>query len=235
MNQRRRVDHHKPKHAALPPIIQEDDLEFPFYKQDFFSDVAISVQGKKLFTARCLLAYNSPVFEKNLANSKKQDIELANKQLEDVIQLVCYLDPRVQYEITAQSARQLLPFAEEYEMFRLRRACENVLHESYDNLRKEYHLGNIPPDINEDYLILADRYSFEGLLHMCVEEYVHSPTQDIHKSVINSDVVSEGVKLLILERKLVRLNRALDKERRYRFDAENKLDSLTPKKLWRNK
>ena len=70
---------------------------------------------------------------------------------------------------------------------------------------------------------------------MCVEEYVHSPTQDIHKSVINSDVVSEGVKLLILERKLVRLNRALDKERRYRFDAENKLDSLTPKKLWRNK
>ena len=43
-------------------------------------------------------------------------------------------------------------------MFRLRRACENVLHESYDNLRKEYHLGNIPPDINEDYLILADRY-----------------------------------------------------------------------------
>ena len=42
--QRRRVpDHHRAKHTALPPIIQEDDLEFPFLKQDFFSDVAISV------------------------------------------------------------------------------------------------------------------------------------------------------------------------------------------------
>ena len=70
---------------------------------------------------------------------------------------------------------------------------------------------------------------------MCVEEYVHSPTQDITKSVINSDVVSEGVKLLILERKLARLNKALEKERKYRNDAETKLDSISPKKLWRNK
>ena len=70
---------------------------------------------------------------------------------------------------------------------------------------------------------------------MCVEEYVHSPSQDITKSVINSDVVSEGVKLLILERKLARLNKALDKERSYRSAAENKLDSITPKRLWRNK
>ena len=70
---------------------------------------------------------------------------------------------------------------------------------------------------------------------MCVEEFVHSPSQDITKSIINSDVVSEGVKLLILERKLARLNKALDKERKYRSDAETKLDHIIPKKLWRNK
>ena len=66
---------------------------------------------------------------------------------------------------------------------------------------------------------------------MCVEEYVHAPS--LTKSLVESDVVSEAVKLLILERKLVRLNRALEKERRYRSDAENKLDSISPKKLWR--
>ena len=43
-------------------------------------------------------------------------------------------------------------------MVRLRRACENVLHQQYDALRKEFHVGNIPPDVNEDFLVIADRY-----------------------------------------------------------------------------
>lgn len=44
----------------------------------------------------------------------------------------------------AQTAKQLLPLAEEYEMFKLRRNCENVLHTAYEQLRKEYRLGQIP-------------------------------------------------------------------------------------------
>ena len=61
------------------------------------------------------------------------------------------------HHFLVQSAKQLLPLAEEYEMVRLRRACENVLHQQYDALRKEFHIGNIPPDVNEDFLVIADR------------------------------------------------------------------------------
>ena len=50
----------------------------------------------------------------------------------------------VHYFFTAQSAKQLLPIAEEYEMYKLRRMCENVLHTAYEQLRKEHKLGYMP-------------------------------------------------------------------------------------------
>jgi len=46
--------------------------------------------------------------------------------------------------ITANTAKRLLPLAEEYEMFKLRRSCENVLHAAYECLRKDHRLGQIP-------------------------------------------------------------------------------------------
>lgn len=33
----------QPARTQLPPIINEDDGELPFFKQDFFSDVALIV------------------------------------------------------------------------------------------------------------------------------------------------------------------------------------------------
>ncbi|XP_045188556.2 uncharacterized protein LOC123546395 [Mercenaria mercenaria] len=237
----------------LPPIINEDDGELPFFKQDFFSDVALIVStdeptdhhgarktknvisGKKLYTARCILAYNSPVFEKMMGNAKKHEIDLSNKNFDDIVELMCFLDPRVPYTVTAQTAKQLLPLAEEYEMFKLRRNCANVLHTAYEQLRKEYRLGHMPSEINEEYLILADRYHFDPMLLMCVDEFVHYPEQDMTKSFVNSETVSEGVKLMILERKLARLNNALEKERRYKTNVESKLDTMSQKKKWTNK
>lgn len=81
---------------------------------------------------------------------------------------------------------------------------------------------------------MADRYKFDSLLRMCVDEYVHCPNQDVTKSIVNSDTVSEGVKLLILERKLAKLNTALEKERKYKHDVEHRLDNASPKKRWTN-
>lgn len=70
---------------------------------------------------------------------------------------------------------------------------------------------------------------------MCVDEYVHCPNEDLTKSIVNSDAVSECVKLLILKKKLARLNNALEKERQYRHTAENQLGNFTPRKRWTNK
>lgn len=219
----------------LPPIINEDDGELPFLKQDLFSDVTLIVCGKKLFTARCMLAYNSPVFQKLLTNAKKQDIDMSDKNYDDMVELLCYLDPRVQYTVTAQSAKQLLPLAEEYEIYKLRRVCEKVLFTAYEQLRREHKLGKMPGDTNEEYLVIADRYRFDTLLSMCIDEYVYCSNQELTKTMVNLETVSESVKLMILQRKLERLNSALEQERRYKHTVECNLDNMSPKKMWTNK
>ncbi|XP_052772840.1 uncharacterized protein LOC128211808 isoform X1 [Mya arenaria] len=240
----------------LPPIINEDDGDLPFFKQDFFSDVALTVstsdggrgpgdhtehgakrsqaavQTRKLYTARCLLAYNSPVFEKQLANAKKADLDLSSKNFDDIVELLCYLDPRVQYTLTASNAKQLLPLSEEYEMAKLRQQCETVLLQTYKKLRRDHHVGGILADINEEYLLLADRYNIRPLLQMCIEEYVANPDISNAKMAAHSDALSEKVKLLILQKKLAKLNYHLEKERRYRSEAEQTANRIAPKTDW---
>ncbi|WAR21467.1 hypothetical protein MAR_015441 [Mya arenaria] len=137
--------------------------------------------------------------------------------------------------IKPQAAKQLLPLAEEYEMFKLRRNCENVLHAAYEQLRKDHRLGHIPPEINEEYLIMSDRYRFDRLLNMCIDEHVHCAAPGQTKTIVNADTLSESVKLIILEKKLARLNNALDRERKYKHDMESTLSNISPRTKWSNK
>ena len=60
------------------------------------------VGGKKLFTCRALLAYNSPVLARILSSgsTKNKDLDLPEKEYEDVVELLAYIDPRVDYIIT---------------------------------------------------------------------------------------------------------------------------------------
>lgn len=60
------------------------------------------VGGKKLYTSRSLLAYNSPVMAKILSSgsTKNKDLDLPEKDYEDVVELLAYIDPRVDYIIT---------------------------------------------------------------------------------------------------------------------------------------
>jgi len=58
--------------------------------------------GRKLFTARCILAYNSPVFEKRLGSTKKAELDMSDKDYDALVELLCYLDPRVPYTITGK-------------------------------------------------------------------------------------------------------------------------------------
>jgi len=61
------------------------------------------VGGKKLFTCRALLAYNSPKMAKILgSSSKNRELDLPEKSLDDVIELLAYIDPRVDYIITGE-------------------------------------------------------------------------------------------------------------------------------------
>lgn len=60
------------------------------------------MNGKKLYTCRALLAYNSPVMAKILSSgtSRNKDLDLPEKEFEDVVELLAYIDPRVDYIIT---------------------------------------------------------------------------------------------------------------------------------------
>ena len=66
------------------------------------------------------------MFEKSLVSSKKPEIDMSNKELEDVIQFVCYLDPRVPYEITGILLRGLF-FRQFYEGDILHALLQTVL------------------------------------------------------------------------------------------------------------
>lgn len=117
-------------------------------------------------------------------------------------------------------------------MRKLRKQCEDSLYATYQNLRREYRVGMIPPETNQEYLSLADRYGMKDLLHMCVEEYVSNSNVETAKLAVNSDMLSEQVKLMILRKKLAKLNLHLEKERRYRTEAELKANRLKPKTDW---
>ena len=82
---------------------------------------------------------------------------------------------------------------------------------------------------------MADRYNFHDLLLMCVDEHVNCCAQDMSKSLVHTDALSEGVKMMILQKTLAKLNAALEKERKYKSDVEYKLGNVSHKKQWTNK
>jgi len=135
--------------------------------------------------------------------------------------------------ILVTNAKMLLPLTEDFQMTGLRKRCETALLQAFKDLRKRHHVGSIPEEVNEEYLILADKYSIRPLLQLCIEEYVANPDIVATKSATTSDKLSENVKLLILQKKLSKLNYHLEKERRYKSDAETKAHKLAPKTDWR--
>lgn len=50
------------------------------------------------------MAYNSPVMAKILSSgsNKNKDLDLPEKEYEDVVELLAYIDPRVDYLITGE-------------------------------------------------------------------------------------------------------------------------------------
>lgn len=74
------------------------------YHAILFRTSGRQVSGRKLYTCRALLAYNSPVMAKILSSgsNKNKDLDLPEKEYEDVVELLAYIDPRVDYLITGE-------------------------------------------------------------------------------------------------------------------------------------
>lgn len=200
-------------------------VNLPFFKQDQYTDVVLQVGGKKLFTCRALLAYNSPVLARILSSgsTKNKDLDLPEKEYEDVVELLAYIDPRVDYIITEQSAIALLPLAEEYEISGLKQLCEQTIIKAFKELRRGKKHGQLPVEISLEYLHIADKYEFPGLRNLVTDEFVYSEDQYSTKALLESTLISEHVKLMVLDKKVEKVHVDLEKERRERTSIETKL------------
>ncbi|XP_045188555.1 protein roadkill-like [Mercenaria mercenaria] len=212
-----------------------ETTDLPFFKQDQFTDVVLQVGGKKLYTCRALLAFNSPVMAKILSSgsTKNKDLDLPEKEYEDVVELLAFIDPRVDYLITEQSAIALLPLAEEYEIRSLKELCEQTIIQSFRRMKKGKKPGSIPVDISLEYLHMADKYEFPGLRKLVTDEFVNNEDPNATKSLMESTLISEHMKLTVLDKKVEKVHFELDRERRERTAIETKLGDYGHKRIGR--
>ena len=100
-------------------------------------------------------------------------------------------------------------------------------------MRKNKRHGPIPVEICLEYLQLADKYHFDKLRDLITEEFVNNEDDYAVKALIESSLVSESVKLTVLDKKVEKVHFELDKERRERTAIETKLGDYGHKRFRR--
>lgn len=216
------VPKRKGKKRSKSPLRFRSPL--PFFESDEHSDVTLVVDDKRLYSNKCLLVYNSKVFEKQLgddggkggrgmAKAANKELVLNDKKFDDMVELLAYIDPRVDCELTDQAAMRLAPLAEEYEIKRLQKDCEETLTSSYADMRKGRKSGMVPTETTLKYLETADKYKHEKLLEMCVADCVDNPYIDSRMDKLD-DEISLSVQKEILRRKNKKLSYQLSKKTR---------------------
>ena len=115
--------------------------------------------------------------------------------------------------ISDQAAMRLAAFAQQYDMIRLRKDCEETLTSSYANMRKNKKTGMMPTETILAYLKPADEFKYEKLLNMCIDDAVDNVFVD-GKIERMEDDLSYPVQKEILRRKNIKLRQQLSKKTR---------------------
>lgn len=102
------------------------------FQQTHLTDVAIVVEGQKLWVSRVLLAHFSPVFERmfygDFRESQEQEVALPSKPLNDVVELLSCLIPGPDLkEVDWENVCLLFSLAEEYQIAWLKQRCLEFL------------------------------------------------------------------------------------------------------------
>ena len=110
---------------------------------------------------------------------------------------------------------RLAPLAEYYDMMRLKKDCEETLTSSYANMRKNKKSGMMPTETTLAYLQVADKYKYERLLSMTIDDcvdnvYIDGKLDKMHMD----DEISYPVQKEILRRKNIKLRHQLSKKTR---------------------
>ena len=132
--------------------------------------------------------------------------------------------------ISEQSAIALLPLAEEYEISGLKQLCEQTIIKAFKELRKGKKHGILPVEISLEYLHIADKYEFPALRNLVTDQFVLNEDPYSTKVLLESTLLSEHVKLMVLDKKVEKVHVELEKERRERTSIETKLGNYDNRK-----
>lgn len=154
---------------------------------------------------------------------RDRDLDLSDKKYEDVCELLAFIDPRVLYKLTEDTAKRLLPLAEEYEIKGLLTECGFTITQAFHLLRKKRRTGTVPMEISLDYLAIADKYDFEDLRKMCCDECVATDTFN-NRVLLDREDISETVKVRIIDRKYESLKLRFAREQRARSEMESAIN-----------
>ena len=136
--------------------------------------------------------------------------------------------------VTEQSAMALLPLAEEYEISALKRLCEQTIVQSFRQTRKGKRPGSLPVEISLEYLQMADKYNLPALRTQVTDELVSNEDPNATRMLLQSTVISENVKLMVLDKKVEKVHFELDKERRERTAIETRLGDYGNRRIRRH-
>ncbi|XP_071098049.1 BTB and MATH domain-containing protein 36-like [Haliotis cracherodii] len=141
-----------------------------FDKPTAKSDVAIVVEGRRLYVNKAILSTASDVFDRMLNGDFKEqqqaEIPLPGKSRDDIVDMLLCIYPSELRPITMETVDKLLELADEYQIVGLKRRCEEFIL-SLCKTDKFYGVQNCNDIVH--FLYLADKYELETLLEIVID------------------------------------------------------------------
>lgn len=146
---------------------QNLDETLSFFQKDNLHDLALIVESKELWVPRQALALYSPVFNEMLfgqfKESRENQVHLPEKKFEDILELISCLFPCPSTKkVNAANVDRLLSLSDEYDVYDLRRRCEDFLSQQL----------NDNASLNEtkllDLLVLACKHKLLSVVKSCM-------------------------------------------------------------------
>lgn len=194
-----------------------ESSSFDFTENSWRSDFVLMVEGTKLYVARNILALASPVFDRMFQSDFKEksgdELELPGKKKEQFVEFLRFIYPNAPARFACDTARNILPLADEYQVMNLKSRCEDALIESL----------NADTPALDIFTLLRDAciYDLQKLREKCVTFVTERQQKDLYEAKKECHIpagawteVLERVneKLTIKTRQLEDANKSMSRE-----------------------
>lgn len=138
-----------------------------FFKKDTLHDLALVAESNEIWVPRQALALYSPVFNEmlygNFKESRENRVTLPDKKFADIIELVSCLFPCPSTKkVNASNVDRLLSLSDEYDIFDLRKRCEDFLSQQLTECGTQNDAKLL------DLLILACKHKLLTVIKICM-------------------------------------------------------------------